>query len=119
MQKVLTLEQKQILISHKDTMGPGLAFRPQSEICVYLHRGTWWPRVGTRGLRPLGQWGQTQASPLAPAAGEGRGPRDTARLRAPPPECLQGEVGDVLPPSDLVAGGSASRGSPGGGGASI
>lgn len=41
--------------------------------------------------------------------------------RAPLPECLQGEVGDVLPPSEvgLVAGGSASRGSPGGGGASI
>lgn len=41
--------------------------------------------------------------------------------QAPLPECLQGEAGDVLPPSEagLVAGGGASLGSPGGGGASI
>lgn len=67
---------------------------------------------------------QAGPEPPTPAVGEGSGggPLGTPALpQAPLPECLQGEVGDVLPPSEvgLVAGGSASLGSPGGGGASI
>lgn len=78
------------------------------------------PAAPQRGLREIARTHQAGPEPRATAVGGG--PLGTPALpQAPLPECLQGEVGDVLPPSEvgLVAGGSASLGSPGGKGASI
>lgn len=79
-----------------------------------------WPCVDQASV-----WGPTKLagthrvglSPQPQQQGQGGEGAPGGRL----PGCLQGEVGDELPPSEvgLVAGGSASRGSPGGGGASI
>lgn len=76
------------------------------------------------GLGELASTHQAGPEPPTPAVGEGSwgGPLGTPALpQALLPERLQGEAGDVLPPSEvgLEAGGSASLGSPGGGGASI